>query len=495
MAIRDPIHGVIPITRLEYEVTVTSLFERLRYIRKAGGAYLIYPGENDNRYAHSIGTCHIAYSILKNAFDHYLRKIDEKLWKDLWSPEYGVDDILQIVRLAGLLHDIGHGPFSHTTEDILHYVLRNFYSKDYEEFLSKGFGNVHEFFSYKMVLENKEIKEILGKYGLNPLDIAILFSKEEVSERKSLLTPVSINVLRKIISSQIDADRLDNLLRDSHAIGVPYGVIDVDSIVKNMFIYQSKQDDLKLVHHIRSLGSIEDLLDARYKMYRWLYYHQRVVLVDTILKRLILMLVEDGIIEPHHFHYSGYVRDDYFFADDYWLWRKIIEAYRDRPDDYYLAKTLINQDYLPLALWRTYEEFAEIVRRSIKTDSVSDIVKKVLRLRKEGILNDDQLSSLVAEKTKIPDIRLLMIWEKPTTPYDWRSGEEVLIYISPRRIVRMTEISIYIRKLIEVGEEYYPLYVYYYVYKKRRSHFIQYMYKVRSSFISILKQYLEMGEK
>jgi len=490
MAIRDPIHGIIPITRLEYEVTVTSLFERLRYIRKAGGAYLVYPGENDNRYAHSLGACHIAYNLLKNAFDHYLKRLKEKEWKDFWSPEYSVDDILQIVRLAGLLHDIGHGPFSHTTESVLYYILKNFYPSEFREFKEKVFGSVHEFYSYKLILESRELRNLLEDQGFNPLDIAILLSKEELEEGKSLLNPVSIGVLRRIINSQIDADRLDNLLRDSHTIGVPYGVIDADSIIRNVLICKIGNERLELVHHIRSLGPIEDLLDARYKMYRWLYYHQRVILVDAILQRLTMKLLEDKIIEPKSFHYTSFVKEEGFFVDDYWLWDVIRRSYKDDPQEYYLAKALMNHDYLPLSLWRTYEEFIELIKNVVEINSPQNAIMKILDLVKKGELNENELSSMIEDKTGIRNLRVLLVWEKPTTPYDWRSGEDILVYISPQRIVPITEISVYIGKLIEMSNEYYPLYIYYYILGENRRRFIRYINKIRRVFLESLREKL-----
>ncbi|MEX2690484.1 MAG: HD domain-containing protein [Candidatus Njordarchaeum guaymaensis] len=493
VAIRDPIHGIIPITRPEYELTVSPYFDRLRYIHKTGAGFLVYPAQNQTRYMHSIGVMHLAYKILKQVLDTHIKRVDKKTWDSLWSTEYKPQDIYQIIRFAGLLHDIGHGPFSHTTEPILEWILKNNFKENYKEYKAKNIGSVHEYYSYKMITEVDIIKEIIENAGINPYDIAVLLSKEtEIPEKKQLLHKPGIRVLRKIIESQIDADRLDNLLRDSYGIGVPYGYVDVDSIIKNMFIFPSDlegEENLDLVHHIRSLGQIEDMLDARYKMYRWLYYHQKVNLYDIIIGRLTLKLLRDKIISPEDFHYVNYAREPGVYVDDNWLLNRIRDGYNLDPDGYYLLKGIYQQDYLPISLWRNYEEFVGIVKEATKAKNPFNMAQKVYNtLKYNPEEHFKQIRKMISSRIKNGNTSLLFSLRRPTTPYDWRDDEQILVYVGAKKVIPIFEISLYIQKLVEMGESYITFYTYFYIKNRKRGSFMHLFRPIRRIFVEYIRK-------
>jgi len=487
IGIKDPVHGIILLTRPEYDITSSPYFDRLRYVRKSGLAHLVYPSHNSTRYEHSLGTMQISYLIARNALELYLRRARKK-WRDEWSDEYSVSQVIQIVRLGALLHDIGHGPFSHTSEYVLKNVIEKYYPGELEEASRLGFTRMHEYFSFKLILEEKTIRETIENWGINPLDVASLLSKVIPNEKKMHLKPQAWNVLRKIIDSQIDADRLDNLLRDSYGMGVPYGVVDVDNLVKNIHITKIKNNELGIVVHIRALGAVEDMLDARYKMYRWLYYHQRINLLDTIVSELMQKMIDDKLIEPSRFHYTRFVENDYSYLDDQEILRKLIEAYNTNKDEYYLLKGLFNQEYLPLPLWRSYEEYVAIIESLLADENPYIVAKKIAEnFRSSEFLTE--FKNIV--KDKVGDMNFITITREPTTPYDWRKGEEVYIYISPKRIVRMVDISIYIRKLLEMSEDYIHFYLYYYGKEAKRSDIIKLKPRIEKIFIEFLKSHID----
>jgi len=487
VGIKDPIHGVILLTRNEYEITISPFFDRLRYIKKSGLANLVYPSHNSTRYEHSIGTMQIAYSIARNAIEAYLRRFGRR-WRDEWSDEYGLNNIFQIVRFAALLHDVGHGPFSHTSEFILKEVLEKYYPSEFKESVKLNFDSIHEYYSFKLINHESSIKEAIIEAGINPMDVASLLGKRYLNEKNLLLKPAAWSILRDMIDSQVDADRLDNLLRDSYGMGVPYGIVDTDNLIKNIYVTETSEHELMLVIHIRSLGSVEDMLDARYKMYRWLYYHQKINLLDKITGLLMINLLEDSFIEPKLFHYSNYVIDELNYFDDGYVLNMLREAFKENPERYYLLRGFFNQEYLPLPIWSTFEEYVAKIR-SIAKDTDPYIIAKRISL----LFRDNKAVESLKEALKDSiheDIDLIAVTREPTTPYDWREGEEILFYVPPNRVVKMSEISLYIQKLVEMSKKYTHFYLYYYVPNAKRRNLIRMKNKVEEIFLNYVKDNL-----
>lgn len=236
--IRDALHGNVSLTSLEEEVLDSWHMQRLRGIRQLAAAYLVYPGANHTRFEHSIGTLALADRICK---------------------ELELDgERTQMVRLAALLHDVGHVCFSHEAE----YVL------------AKHIGT-HEEIGKKIMLKS-EIADIIGK---------------QFSARK--IAYLCDQPLGKIISSDIGADRMDYLLRDSHYTGVAYGVIDADRIT-SCLEFSGKQ----LVLQERGLEAAESLLVARYTMFFTVYLHKTVRIANRMIQEGISAAIKEGGLEP-----------------------------------------------------------------------------------------------------------------------------------------------------------------------------------------------------
>lgn len=214
-----PIHGYIKIKHeLILKLIHTNAFQRLRRIKQMGGADMAFPTAEHSRFSHSLGTYEVCRRLLKQ-----LSRTTDKLS----DPK---DEMLALV--SALLHDLGHGPFSHSFESVL---------------------NVdHEEFTVRAIKEDSEIKMLLECYYLGfSKDVIDVISKKHKNK-----------IIVSLISSQLDVDRLDYLLRDAHFSGVPYGKIDLDKILRSVRIH-----DGRVVFKESGMHAIEDYLLSRYQMF------------------------------------------------------------------------------------------------------------------------------------------------------------------------------------------------------------------------------------
>jgi hypothetical protein len=278
----------------EFKILNTVPMQRLRRIRQLAMTYHSYPGAMHTRFEHSIGTCHVAGRI----FDHL---------KNCYHDDVEFERVRKIVRFAALLHDVGHPPFSHAGE----LVLRNFTSKKE----GKDINDVHEKVSAAIIREDASIREIL--------DRQVGFGSEEVAsviEKKA-----ATGIARSIISGQVDSDKLDYLLRDSHFTGVKYGIYDLERIINTVTRYRNKADD-RLAFNEEGLQAVEQLVLARHHMMSQVYMHKTRLITDRMIERGLGLAIKDGIIEQRYFEYApigGFV-ELYLSLDDQLLSDRII---------------------------------------------------------------------------------------------------------------------------------------------------------------------------
>ncbi|MGL4669868.1 MAG: HD domain-containing protein [Methanobacteriaceae archaeon] len=238
MFIRDSIHGDLNISSFEKEVLDSPQLQRLRHIKQLGLISLVYPGANHSRFEHSIGTMYLASKIA----NHLNLDEDEK----------------DMVRISALLHDTGHGPFSHVSEPIL--------------------GNNHEEITAN-IIKDSSINDLLLKK----------FSKKDIADIIGIIN--GEGYLGPIISGELDADRMDYLIRDSHYTGVAYGVIDVERIISNMKL--SKY----LVLDIKGVQAAESALVARYFMYPSVYQHHTTRIINSMFRRCLESMITENILD------------------------------------------------------------------------------------------------------------------------------------------------------------------------------------------------------
>ena len=265
--IRDPVHGIIPITAIEKQIINSESFTRLLHIKQMGLTYLIFPGAKHSRYEHSIGVMHIADQ-MASAIRKVIIGKSEK--------EFNISDAdLQVIRLAGLLHDIGHPPLSHALEEVL---------KHYPEFIPKSLGEdySHESYSHKIILGD-EISKILNR------SLTYLTMKNIPEYIADIAIGKSDSPLTAIISGELDADRIDYLLRDSYYTGLPYGSIDLMTLINGLSIIQNEDDRYSLLYDGASIPAAEGILSMRYHLISSVHHHP-----DNLKINLML---EDGIVK------------------------------------------------------------------------------------------------------------------------------------------------------------------------------------------------------
>jgi len=230
----DPIHDFVRVYDNELKIIDTPIFQRLRRIRQLSGAHLIYPGAQHTRFEHSLGVMHIA-SMAGQAL-----------------AEKGVvsfDDI-QILRLAGLLHDIGHGPFSHLFEEI------------FEEKRKIS----HEDLGRDIILKT-EIGDIISKNG---------FDKKLIT--KLAFGDSKLQFMNEVISGALSADMMDYLLRDGYFTGAEHAKIDHHRLTHSLDVYKNK-----LALDKSSLVNFETMMISRYQMFKAVYFHKTVRAGEVML--------------------------------------------------------------------------------------------------------------------------------------------------------------------------------------------------------------------
>lgn len=254
--IKDPVHGTMQFTTTEDAWVKPFIdspnFQRLRHIKQLGLGDLIFPGAVHSRFNHCLGCCYVASQIA-----HKIGLADEER---------------QLVMIAGLLHDIGHGPFSHAFEDL--FKDKAIRHEDWTPYFLKDYGPAF-FTSY-----NRDNP----RYHLN---------EEKFHSIADMIMhkPVATRVLADIVSSQLDADRLDYLLRDNHFCGVRYGEFDFRWMLHCMTIVQTAEGERLGITH-KGIGVVEHYLMARRLMTRNLYHAQKKLALEAFLVQVLVTLAE-----------------------------------------------------------------------------------------------------------------------------------------------------------------------------------------------------------
>lgn len=244
--INDPIHGIMSFSEPDYELLKpyldSSNFQRLRRIKQLGCGDLIFPGAVHTRFNHSLGACYIASKVCRHL------EI-----KDIHCKQ---------IKVAALLHDVGHGPFSHAFEK----MYKNLSVENNKFQISHDYD-----WTPKFINSFEEVEPGFNK------DICSFFVKNATCEYKDL------------ISSQLDVDRLDYLLRDSHFCGVPYGNIDLKWIISCLKLIGKEK---KLGIHAKGIGAIEHYIFSRRLMTKNIYYHGKKNAAEYLIREFLLGLSE-----------------------------------------------------------------------------------------------------------------------------------------------------------------------------------------------------------
>ncbi len=272
--IKDPLYGYVAITPLEKRIIDTKVVQRLRRLRQLAGAEFVYPGANHTRFEHSVGAMHLAGLMAENITND--------------------ENEIQSLRLAGLLHDIGHGPFSHIFEEILVKQGRN-----------------HEDITTWLV-QSTELADILKDAGFNTGDLSQLVVGKLQKKTRTFLN--------QVIRSSVDADKLDYIVRDSFHTGAEYGSVDIFRLIYTIEPFQGN-----LAVNITAITTLEAFLIARVLSFRSIYYHR-------VCRGVQRMLADALKIADEELGLSAFKNpDDYLNMDDYTTWTGLKQCKASRP--------------------------------------------------------------------------------------------------------------------------------------------------------------------
>ncbi|PYP35498.1 MAG: phosphohydrolase [Gemmatimonadetes bacterium] len=249
--VRDPLWNNIRLDPEALAVVDTPAVQRLRYVRQLGHAFLVYPGATHSRFEHALGAYHLARRALSQLEDAGDVHLDSR-------------ERLRL-RLAALLHDVGHYPFSHSLEEA---------------------GLPHHEQLATRHLTGGELARRLAELGV-PAD-----------ELLALIQSRAREPLAGLVSGSLDVDKLDYLSRDAWMCGVPYGVIDVDRLLTSLTVAAGPDGRPALALHEKGLAALESLLFAKYQMYRNVYWHHAVRSATVMFKRLVRRAIATGTVQP-----------------------------------------------------------------------------------------------------------------------------------------------------------------------------------------------------
>ena len=238
--IRDSVYGDISLNDFEVKIMDMPQFQRLRRIKQLGLINLTYPGATHTRFEHCVGTMNLGSKL---------------------SEELGLQkDEIELIRVAALLHDVGHGPFSHVSEGVLSFP--------------------HEELS-KYVITKTSMRDLLEE-NFDTNDIVDIINGQ--------------GKLGPIVSGELDVDRMDYLLRDSHNTGVSYGIIDYERLISNLSL------DDGLILDIKGVQAAEGALVSRYFMYPSVYQHHTTRILNAMFRRAMKKILDDGIIDEREMY-------------------------------------------------------------------------------------------------------------------------------------------------------------------------------------------------
>jgi HD superfamily phosphohydrolase len=374
--IKDPVHGYVYITEAEKEIIDSYPVQRLRRLRQLAGAEYVYPGANHTRFEHSIGVMYLAGKVAENPNISQVISEEEA----------------EAVRIAGLLHDVGHGPFSHV----------------FEHLLTKKLNKTHEDVT-AWIIKHSELKDLLGRLGYEAEDIAELAVGSLSMGGKAFLN--------QIIRSSIDVDKLDFVVRDTYHTGAEYGFVDVFRLIHTFDVL-----DGNLAVDMGALSTLESFIIARIESFKSIYFHRvgraAQIMLATALERADEELGLSSFKTP----------EEYLSMDDYTVWAMLKNCKKSSP----IIKNLERRRMLKCAYEQTFY---------VKDKTVSNIFSA------EEFRN--QIRNKIAKDAKVdPEAIIIDVPTVPSVPYHhsmFMEPMEIPVFSKTRdgkkEVKRLSEIS------------------------------------------------------
>lgn len=351
--IRDVIYGFISLDSQEREIINSPEFQRLRRIRQLSLTEMVYPGANHTRFEHSLG-------VMQMATDMYEALVEKSsaLIQELGLDQSGIRRWRKVIRLAALLHDVGHPPFSHSGEGLFPINSETGKAFDHEEYsiaIIKA--------KFKSVIEDHPVNL---NFGIKVDEVTALLGDN--SNPTNSLNSFAL-LWKSLISGQIDADRADYLLRDSLHSGVSYGVYDKNRLVRCMILGKDDTDSIIVSVENGGWHIAESLVIARYQMFTQLYLHKTRRVYDYHITEATKEVLK-ALGNPSGCYPSLHQIDDYLNFDDWTIWGCIKQG--------------MGKEHGSIVLNRKHYQCV-FETSLVPTDNEEDeLVKKIAELEKSG---------------------------------------------------------------------------------------------------------------
>jgi HD superfamily phosphohydrolase len=363
--VRDILHQFVYLTEPERKLIDKPIFQRLRFIAQNDVASRVYPSLNTSRFEHSLGTAFVAGKIADNILLNFAKDGNNRLKKEFLSEcGFGNEgEFTETVRMYGLVHDIGHLPLSHLFEMAFEDFAagRDMYIEDAceEWFGIPGFRMLHEACAAYI------IDHVIKGIGLNKRvrDIVARLVAQKDFEPGDILFPI-----KKIIDSEVDADRIDATARDGLQAGGEYGNFDIERICASFNIVRIG-GNWDIGYSYKAENCLESLLFERYRTFTWIHFHHRVIAIKTAARVIINALLTSGRIKPEVFQWP-LLAD----RDDLWLWG-LIRGFKPKNDAEKAANELLvrRKKDGSFVLWKNREEYRVIQDTLLKKAGLRNV--------------------------------------------------------------------------------------------------------------------------
>ncbi|MCW0314117.1 hypothetical protein NB694_003917 [Pantoea ananatis] len=405
--ILDPIHGVIRMTEDERKVIDEPLFQRLRNVRQNTLLYKVFPSAVHSRFEHSIGVMHLSYELLKNLSLNIERYRQKKYaCAEIYSElkELPQEHIVNL-RLAALLHDVGHGPLAHLFDkfSIKTSDLKIFISKEKDLKKKERYEKILQLCNNDERLEHEKVScifaiEILHSAKLINVDIdgVIKLIESKYDYDYPLVNGVNIHkLLTSLISScPIDADRMDYMLRDSYFSGVKYGIYDYSRLLMSL-VPMKIGNDVFLTFKESGIDSLLEFINARSNLFSQVYFHKTNRFFTKALKQSCANISYDVInfdfkkdfIEQLKYFY--FENSDNVFLEKC-IYKNIEEKFKSEPSKYKVNKKLID-DIIGRKVWKkVFEKKVIFSNLELSMSNIGDFENKInLILEEQTLLHKD----------------------------------------------------------------------------------------------------------
>ena len=348
--IKDPVHGYINITEVEKTLIDSYPVQRLRRLRQLAGSEYVYPGANHTRFEHSIGVMFLAGKVTENPNLSQVISEEES----------------RIVRIAALLHDVGHGPFSHVFEHLLSHEL----------------GMTHEDLTL-WIISKSELKDIVKKAGYEPREVGKLAIGKLRRRKKAFLD--------QIISGAVDVDKQDFVVRDTHHTGAEYGFIDIFRL-----IYALDVMDGDLAVELGALSALEAFLIARIESFKSIYFHR----VGRAAQIMLAMAMEQANEELGLTSFES--PEQYLAMDDYTVWTKLRNCRKSNK----IIENLERRRMLKCAYERAFYEKDSMISNIFSRETYRNQLK--LEIAREAKVNAEAVIIDVPTVMSVPYHRSIL---------------------------------------------------------------------------------------